>query len=105
MCHYFKLFSVFNCFYCLYKKSYTLAVISEIICIFVGRNVSNAMNNYISTNNIMKKEKTILCILALFCTMVQGAWADTYEYPTKTKPSFYSSYGEKSNVVVINTAA
>ena len=37
--------------------------------------------------------------------MVQGAWADTYEYPTKTKPSFYSSYGEKSNVVVINTAA
>ena len=105
MCHYFKLFSVFNCFYCLYKKSYTLAVISEIICIFVGRNVSNAMNNYISTNNIMKKENTILCILALLCTMVQGAWADTYEYPTKTKPEFYASYGGKSNVVVINTAA
>lgn len=40
MCHYFKLFSVFNCFYkALYKKSYTLAVISEFICIFVGRNV------------------------------------------------------------------
>ncbi|MBQ8676358.1 MAG: hypothetical protein IJ528_09110, partial [Bacteroidaceae bacterium] len=36
---------------------------------------------------------------------MQGAWADTYDYPEKTKPQFYASYGGKSNVVVINTAA
>ena len=45
-------------------------------------------------------------MLALLCAVAQGAWAeDTYDYPTKTKPQFYASYGGKSNVVVINTAA
>ena len=44
-------------------------------------------------------------MLTLLCAMVQGAWADTYDYPEKTKPEFYASYGGKSNVVVINTAA
>ncbi len=48
----------------------------------------------------------ILFLFALLCAVVQGAWADdTYAYPTKTKPEFYASYGGKSNVVVINTAA
>ena len=47
-----------------------------------------------------------ICLLfALFCAAAQGAWADTYDYPTKTKPEFYASYGGQSNVVVINTAA
>ena len=49
----------------------------------------------------------IFLLTALLCAVAQGAWAAdrNYEYPTKTKPSFYSSYGEKSNVVVINTEA
>ena len=52
------------------------------------------------------REKIFL-LTALLCAFVQGAWAAdrNYEYPTKTKPSFYSSYGGKSNVVVINTEA
>ena len=51
-------------------------------------------------------KKKVLLILALLCTIVQGAWADDdYGYPTKTKPEFHDSYGGKSNVVVINTAA
>ena len=55
----------------------------------------------------MVKYKTkLLSMLVLLCAMVQGAWAeDTYKYPDKVKPSFYTSYGGKSNVVVINTAA
>ena len=51
------------------------------------------------------KRKKILLILALLCMAMQGAWADTYDYPEKTKPQFYASYGGKSNVVVINTPA
>ena len=48
----------------------------------------------------------IIFILALLCAVAQGAWADDdYGYPTKTKPEFHASYGGKSNVVVINTAA
>ena len=51
-------------------------------------------------------KKKVLLIFALLCTIVQGAWADDdYGYPTKTKPEFHASYGGKSNVVVINTAA
>ena len=49
--------------------------------------------------------KKILSILALLCAVAQGAWADDYGYPTKTKPSFETSYKGKSNVVVIKTAA
>jgi len=46
-------------------------------------------------------------MFALLCAIAQGAWAAdrNYEYPTKTKPSFYAEYGGKSNVVVINTLA
>jgi len=53
------------------------------------------------------RTKKILFILALLCAVAQGAWAAdrNYEYPTKTKPSFYASHGGKSNVVVINSAA
>lgn len=52
------------------------------------------------------KHKKFLFILALLLTAVtQGAWADDYAYPWKSKPSFYSWYGGRSNVVVINTAA
>ena len=48
----------------------------------------------------------IFLLTALLCAVAQGAWAeDTYDYPTKTKPEFHTSYGGKSNVVVINTAA
>ncbi|MBQ7533194.1 MAG: hypothetical protein IJT45_05800, partial [Bacteroidales bacterium] len=47
----------------------------------------------------------IFLLFALLCAVVQGAWADTYDYPTKTKPEFHAEYGGKSNVVVINTAA
>ena len=51
-------------------------------------------------------KKKVLLILALLCAIVQGTWADDdYGYPTKTKPEFHASYGGKSNVVVINTAA
>ena len=51
--------------------------------------------------------KKIFLMIALFCTVVQGAWAATreYGYPTKTKPSFYTSFGGRSDVVVINTEA
>ena len=49
--------------------------------------------------------KRFLFVLALLCAMVQGAWADDYKYPTKTKPQFYTSYGGKSNVVVLRTPA
>ena len=51
------------------------------------------------------RTKKLLLILALLLTAVTGAWADNYDYPEKTKPEFYASYGGKSNVVVINTAA
>ena len=51
------------------------------------------------------RQKKLFLILALLLTAVTGAWADTYDYPTKTKPEFHTSYGGKSNVVVINTAA
>jgi len=47
----------------------------------------------------------IFLLFVLLCAAAQGAWADTYDYPTKTKPEFHASYGGKSNVVVINTAA
>ena len=47
----------------------------------------------------------IFLLIALLCAAAQGAWADSYDYPEKTKPQFYASYGGKSNVVVINTAA
>ena len=52
-------------------------------------------------------QRTFFMTLALLCAMVQGTWAAdrNYEYPTKTKPQFYASYGGKSNVVVINTPA
>ena len=51
------------------------------------------------------RTKKLFLILALLLTAVTGAWADNYDYPEKTKPEFYASYGGKSNVVVINTAA
>ena len=49
----------------------------------------------------------IFLLFALLCAAAQGAWAAdrNYEYPTQTKPVFYSLYGGKENVVVINTAA
>ena len=52
-------------------------------------------------------KRKILFIFALLCTIAQGAWAATrtYEYPTKTKPAFESSYDGKSNVVIITSAA
>ena len=55
-----------------------------------------------------------LFVLALLLTAVTGAWAqipnpnvydDVWDGVTKTKPEFHASYGGKSNVVVINTAA
>ena len=49
--------------------------------------------------------KKIYLLTVLLCAIVQGAWADTYDYPEKTKPEFHASYGGKSNVVVINTPA
>ena len=52
------------------------------------------------------REKIFL-LFVLLCAAAQGAWAAdrNYEYPTQTKPVFYSLYGGKENVVVINTAA
>ena len=49
----------------------------------------------------------IFLLFALLCAAAQGVWAAdrNYEYPTQTKPVFYSLYGGKENVVVINTAA
>ena len=44
-------------------------------------------------------------MFVLLCAVVQGTWADTYDYPEKTKPEFHAEYGGKSNVVVINTPA
>ncbi len=49
--------------------------------------------------------KRLFLLFALLCAAAQGAWADTYDYPEKTKPQFYASYDGKPNVVVINTAA
>ena len=66
------------------------------------------------------RTKQLFLILALLCTMVQGAWAqfswdgiydDVWDGHTTTKPQFKSSfhsdyYGKDfTNVVVINTAA
>ena len=50
-------------------------------------------------------KKNLFLMIALLCAVVQGTWADTYDYPTKTKPEFHAEYGGKSNVVVINTPA
>ena len=49
--------------------------------------------------------KKLFLILALLLTAVTGVWADTYDYPEKTKPTFYTSYGGKNNVVVLRTPA
>ena len=31
-------------------------------------------------------------MIVLLCAAAQGAWADTYAYPTKTKPEFHAEY-------------
>ena len=50
-------------------------------------------------------KKKLFLLFAMLCAVVQGTWADTYDYPEKTKPEFHASYDGKSNVVVINTPA
>ena len=50
-------------------------------------------------------KKNLFLMFVLLCAAAQGAWADTYDYPEKTKPEFHASYDGKSNVVVINTPA
>ena len=49
--------------------------------------------------------KKIFLLIALFCAVVQGAWADDYGYPDKSEPNFYGTYKDKHNVVVITSAA
>lgn len=34
----------------------------------------------------------IFLLFVLLCAAAQGAWADTYDYPTKTKPEFHAEY-------------
>ena len=49
----------------------------------------------------------IFLLIALLCAVAQGAWAQewsVWDGNAETKPSFYSSYGEHTNVVVIKTA-
>ena len=50
-------------------------------------------------------KKKLFPMIALLCAVVQGAWADTWDGSSTTKPQFYTSYDGKSNVVVINTPA
>ena len=49
-------------------------------------------------------QKNVLLMLALLCTVVQGAWADTWD-GTISRPTFYRSYNGYSDVVVIRTGA
>ena len=48
--------------------------------------------------------KKVVFILALLLATVQGAWA-VWDGVTTSRPTLYSSYGGRSDVVVINTAA
>ena len=48
--------------------------------------------------------KKVIFILALLLATVQGAWA-VWDGVTTSRPILYSSYGGRSDVVVINTAA
>ena len=68
------------------------------------------------TNKIKKnmRHKKLFLILALLAAAVQGAWAqvpnpwvydDVWDGVTKTKPQYYASFGGRSDVIVINTAA
>lgn len=68
------------------------------------------------TNKIKKnmRHKKIFLILALLCAVVQGTWAqvpnpwvydDVWDGVTKTEPVLYASFGGRSKVIVINTAA
>ena len=59
-------------------------------------------------------KRKLFLMFALLCAAAQGAWAqvtfpivydDVWDGTTKTKPTFHASYGGKSNVYVINTAA
>ena len=49
--------------------------------------------------------KKFLLIFALLCTVAQGVWADTWDGTSKSRPTYYSWYGGRTEVVVINTAA
>ena len=59
------------------------------------------------------RKKKILMMLALLCAIVQGAWADdgwssasSYDqYSDADKPTHYDTYGGRSDVHVIKTAA
>ena len=48
--------------------------------------------------------KKVIIILALLLATVQGAWA-VWDGVTTSRPTLYPSYGGRSDVVVINTAA
>lgn len=59
-------------------------------------------------------KRKLFLMFTLLCAAAQGAWAqvtfpivydDVWDGTTKTKPTFHASYGGKSNVYVINTAA
>ena len=37
-------------------------------------------------------KKNLFLMFVLLCAAAQGAWADTYDYPEKTKPEFHAEY-------------
>ena len=49
--------------------------------------------------------RKIYLLMALLTAVVQVAWADTWDGTSKSRPTYYSWYGGRTEVVVINTAA
>ena len=46
------------------------------------------MKNYINNKKMKKK---VFAILALLCTVVQGAWADTWDGSSESMPDIVTS--------------
>ena len=49
--------------------------------------------------------RQIILLIVLLCAAVQGAWAETWDGSSKSRPTYYTNYGGRNNVVVIRTAA
>ena len=78
-----------------------------------SHNEENLGNNKFNFKNKTMKRQKILFMIALLCAIVQGAWADdgwssasSYDkYSDADKPTHYDTYGGRSDVHVIKTAA
>ena len=58
------------------------------------------LNNYINNKKMKKK---VFAILALLCTVVQGAWADTWDGSSESMPDIVTSvkYPEKTRTIYV----